>query len=74
MKVFEALCRHHSIPEVFEILDGKGIDQLFDHLPVRLKGSEVGRVGIVIDADPDVGLEARWNKAELPLWLEPKGR
>lgn len=53
------LLEHHGVPEVFRVVDRKGIDNLLEALPIQLtKGSEVARVGIIVDADDDVA--ARW--------------
>lgn len=57
--VIVALCKHFNIKENFEIIDCKGIDNLLEGLPVRLKGSSTTKtIGVVIDADTD--LDVRW--------------
>jgi head-tail adaptor len=54
-----SLLEHHQVPEVFKVIDRKGIENLLDALRVQLtQGSDVARIGIVVDADADV--EARW--------------
>lgn len=60
--VFANLFREHSIPRVFEIRSSDGIDPLLDSLPVHFKGSEVSRLGIVVDADTDV--HRRWQQLQ----------
>lgn len=42
-----------------EIAELGGVDELLESLPVHLKASEGGVIGVVIDADSD--LAARWN-------------
>jgi hypothetical protein len=54
-----SLLEHHQVPEVFKVIDRKGVENLLDALRVQLaQGSDVARIGIVVDADMDV--EARW--------------
>jgi hypothetical protein len=61
--VVRHLCRAHGISqefgtEDFETQDG-GVERLIEHIPVRLKGSDVENVAVVLDADED--LSARWQ-------------
>lgn len=56
--VLMALCEKFEIPENFEIIDSKGIDNLLLQLPQRLKESDVTTVGVIVDADTD--LAGRW--------------
>ena len=56
--VIMALCSRFEIAENFDIIDSKGVDNLFLQVPVRLKQSEVNTIGIVIDADSDI--RSRW--------------
>ncbi len=56
--VFYSLLKHHQIPKRFEIKNKESINQLFDTLEVELLASDLGRLGIVVDADTDV--TARW--------------
>ena len=58
--VILALRKAHNIPEVFEIFTSDGIEPLIDSLGVRLKGSDLERLAVVVDADED--LQARWNR------------
>jgi hypothetical protein len=57
--VFYALLRHHQVPEVFEIMNKEGIDNLLEALPTELKRSDLERLGIVVDAN--TSLDARWT-------------
>jgi hypothetical protein len=52
------LCVSHQVPQTFEVRETEGIDPLIDVLSVQLKGSDLERIGIVIDAD--VELASRW--------------
>jgi len=56
--VIWALCKKFDIPEVFEVIDCEGIDNLYTSIPVRFKQSDVEAIGIIIDAD--VNLNDRW--------------
>jgi hypothetical protein len=57
--VFYSLLNHHQIPERFEIRSAGSINKLLDRLEVELIQSDLGRLGIVVDADTD--MEARWR-------------
>lgn len=57
--VILALCNKFDIPETFEIIDCKGIDILFEQIPVRIKEPDIEILGIIIDADSD--LLSRWE-------------
>ena len=57
-----ALLGYHNVPEVFDVQEKKGIDNLFKTFPVLTKGSDVEAVAIVIDADVDAA--ARWHKVK----------
>lgn len=57
--VVYALLNVHAVPECFKVIEHGGVDSLLKALPVRLKESDVTRVGIVIDADEDAG--RRWQ-------------
>lgn len=55
------LCDVFNINESFDIKDSKGIDQLLQGLPIRLKGSGlVKTIGIVVDADANTN--SRWQQ------------
>lgn len=51
--VIYALCEKFEVPETFQVIDSKGIENLFSQIPVRLK-SEINSLGIIIDADSDI--------------------
>ena len=57
--VFYSLLKHHQIPRRFEIKNKESINKLLDTLEVELLSSDLGRLGIVVDADIDVA--ARWQ-------------
>jgi hypothetical protein len=54
-----ALLSHHQFPEIFDVIDSKGIDPLLESIPTRLKESGREILGILVDADTD--LQARWQ-------------
>jgi hypothetical protein len=54
-----ALLQHHSVPETFQVEPMEGIDRLLETVPVRLKLTDLGRLGVVIDANAD--LQSRWR-------------
>lgn len=65
--VVRHLCRAHGIEASFEIEepsadegadDQGGVQRLLDQVPVRLKGSDMERLGVLLDADQD--LQSRW--------------
>lgn len=53
------LCMAYQIPEVFEVIDKKGINNLLETLPIELKTSDLESLGILVDADTN--LQARWQ-------------
>ncbi len=53
------LCKAHGIPDTFDIIEQKGIENLLDALPVTLKSDELEILGVLVDADMD--LQARWQ-------------
>ena len=57
--VVMSLFTHHDVKSNFEIIDKKGIDELLRTLPTQLKGSELQRLGIMVDADEDIA--GRWQ-------------
>jgi hypothetical protein len=63
-----ALFEKHAIPETFEVIDSKGIDNLLIQLPVRFKQSDIKTIGIIIDADAN--LAARWQQLRDILAIE----
>jgi hypothetical protein len=58
--VILSLCSKFNIDETFEIIDCKGIEKLFDQIPLRIKEPEIQTIGVIIDADSDIIL--RWSK------------
>ena len=56
--VIWALCEKFHIPEVFDVTDCEGIDNLCESIPVRFKQAGIETVGIIIDADVDIN--NRW--------------
>jgi len=67
--VIHSLCKQFNIsvrnlenPEGgnFSVIDCKGIDELFEQIPVRFKSSQsISTIGIIIDADTN--LKNRWS-------------
>ena len=58
--VVESLLRHHGLKFPLKIVPFEGITPLLTALPVVLKGSNLQRLGVVVDAD--MSLESRWGK------------
>lgn len=58
LHVMKALRQKFTILENFEIIDCKGIDNLFLQVPIRLKQSGLETLGIIIDAD--IKISGRW--------------
>jgi len=56
--VFKNLCGKHNFPLLDEVKPHGGYTGLLDAIPTRIKESDVGALGIVIDADTD--LSSRW--------------
>lgn len=67
--VIWSLCQQFSVLNNFDVIDCKGVDNLFQQIPVRLKQSGIRTLGIVLDADLDIRI--RWQK--LQRILKPKG-
>ena len=53
------LFAHYKVPQKFKIKNTEGIDRLIEALDVEVDGSELKRIGVVVDAD--VVLEDRWK-------------
>ena len=49
----------HQLEKQFVVKDTDGIDNLTGILPTQLRGSELRRIGIIVDAD--VSLSDRWR-------------
>jgi hypothetical protein len=60
--VIWSLLQRRQFPEVFVVEQKGGYSNLLRVLSVELKGSELDRLGIVLDADLDVG--ARWSSVK----------
>lgn len=58
--VILALCKKFMLPENFEVIDCKGIENMFEQIPVRFKQAEIFKIGIIIDADSN--LQSRWAR------------
>jgi hypothetical protein len=57
--VILALCKKFDIADdTFDIIDCKGIDSLYETIPVRFKQSRIQTIGIIIDADDNIN--HRW--------------
>lgn len=61
-----ALCQQHHVPETFTvesigqyISQERGVEQLLNSIPVRLKAARLHTLGIVLDADTDA--QSRWQ-------------
>lgn len=56
--VVQSLCEKHRVPEVFQVVDKQGVEELLRGYSVELRARDVERFGIVLDANGDVA--ARW--------------
>ena len=59
LHVVSALMMHHKHPQTFKIEEKGGITEVFKVLPVQLKGSDIGALGVLVDADENA--VDRWN-------------
>lgn len=57
--VLKHICSQRNVPILDEITPLGNVERLLESFPVRLKESDVGALGVVIDADTD--LAARWQ-------------
>jgi len=57
-----ALCEKFKIPEVFDVIDCEGMDNIFKSIPVRFKQADIEAIGIIIDAD--INLNDRWMQVK----------
>ncbi|MEI6141525.1 MAG: DUF3226 domain-containing protein [Mariniphaga sp.] len=57
--VIWALCEKFKVKESFDVIDCEGIDRLIEQIPVRFKQSGLEALGVIIDADSDIG--TRWD-------------
>ena len=53
------ICGNRGVQHLDEIAPQGGVERLLDSFPVRLKESDLGVLGIVLDADTD--LQGRWG-------------
>ncbi|MDI9312045.1 MAG: hypothetical protein QM535_17660 [Limnohabitans sp.] len=60
-----SLCLKFEIPKNFEVIDCKGITNLYKELPVRFKQSEIETIGIIIDADSEI--KKSWEEIKKTL-------
>jgi hypothetical protein len=67
--VIWCLLEYHAFPETFEVLVKDGIDNILKLLPVQLKASGLEALGVVVDADLNMG--GRW--ASIKHILEHSG-
>jgi hypothetical protein len=58
--VMMALLAAHNVPQVFTVVNMGSDQKLLDQLPVRLKQSDLERLGVILDADED--LISRWQQ------------
>lgn len=57
--VLYALLNHHGIPRIYRIKDKQGVENLLNTLEVELLASDLKSLGIIVDADTDIG--RRWQ-------------
>ena len=57
--VIWSLCVKFNLEQNFEVIDCKGIDKLYEQIPVRFKQSGINTIGIIVDAD--INLQSRWT-------------
>lgn len=57
--VVKHLCTHHGLPHIEEIAKLDGIENLIESFPVRLKGSDIEAIGVMVDADTNI--QTRWD-------------
>ncbi|MFC5418714.1 DUF3226 domain-containing protein [Bosea eneae] len=65
LHVISGLLKYHQFPQVFEIKEQGGIDNLLQTVPVQIKGSNIRAIGLVVDAD--LNLTARWQSLRAVL-------
>ncbi len=64
-----ALCKKYAIAETFDVVDCKGIENLFEQIPIWFKTSGIDTIGVIVDADID--LNTRWHT--IKNLLKPHG-
>jgi hypothetical protein len=65
MHVVKALCQKFNLPELFDVEDCKGIENILKRIPGQFKVPEIETVGIIVDAD--INLQNRWNSLKNEL-------
>src|SRR5947209_2035029 len=64
LHMFLNLCERHGVPHTFTPKEMEGIDNVFERVAetfeVSILGSDIQRLGIVVDADLDIA--ARWKR------------
>jgi hypothetical protein len=63
------LLQHHGFPEIIDVLDKGGVENVLKVLPVHLKGSGIDAIGVMLDAD--IEINSRW--IQLKSILEKAG-
>jgi len=51
--VVKHLCNHYDLPHIDEIVEHEGFENLIIAFPTRLKESDLGSLGVLVDADSD---------------------
>ena len=59
MHVIWALCEKFKVAESFEVIDCKGISNIYEQIPTRFKQSEILTIGIIIDADTNLSSQLK---------------
>jgi hypothetical protein len=59
LHVIQALCKKFRVAETFDIIDCKGVNELYKAVPIQFKLSGIRAVGIIVDAD--VEINNRWE-------------
>ena len=54
MHVIWALCEKFKVSQSFEVIDCKGINNIYEQIPTRFKQSDILTIGIIIDADTNL--------------------
>ena len=72
--VCDHFIKKHNLPVDIKVENAGGISGVLEALPVRLKGSGLRSLGVVVDADTDVGI--RWQQLRTILleqgWNAPR--
>lgn len=66
LHVLKAILKRHQFQPEFEIRDEGGIESLLARVPIHLKaGTDIERMGIVVNADVDI--QSRWHEIKRTL-------